>query len=182
MPTYIALVRGINVGGYKMVAMSDLRDWLAALGFAEPRTLLQSGNLTFRAPARSTAQLERTLETEARSRLRLHADFFVRTAGEWREVIAGNPFRQQAARDPARLLVMFLKDAPQPAAVTRLQSAITGPELVRANGRQAYVVFPDGIGRSRLSSTVIEKKLDTRGTGRNWNTVLKLGTLAAVEQ
>ena len=73
---------------------------------------------------------------------------------------------------------MFLKDAPDREQVTALQKAITGREVVRAKGRHAYVVYPDGIGRSRLTSALIEKKLTTRGTGRNWNTVVKIGALA----
>jgi uncharacterized protein (DUF1697 family) len=73
---------------------------------------------------------------------------------------------------------MVLKQAPDAGAVEALQAAITGREVVRAVGRQAYITYPDGIGDSRLTINVIEKKLGSRGTGRNWNTVLKLGTLA----
>ena len=74
--------------------------------------------------------------------------------------------------------MFFLKDAPDAKDVAALQAAITGPEIVRARGRQAYIVYPAGIGRSRLTITLIERKLGTRATGRNWNTVLKLGALA----
>jgi uncharacterized protein (DUF1697 family) len=177
MTIYIALLRGINVGGHKMVAMSDLRDLLTQLGFMDARSLLQSGNLIFRSDARAGVNLERLLEAEAEKRLGLRTDFVVRTAEEWKAIVARNPFRDEAERDPAHLLVMFLKDAPDVKNVEALQAAITGPELVRAQGRQAYIVYPSGIGRSRLTSTLIEKKLGTRGTGRNWNTVLKLGAL-----
>jgi len=105
-------------------------------------------------------------------------DFFVRTREEWKAVIAHNPFPEAAERDPAHLLVMFLKDAPDGEHVKALQGAITGPEVVRAQGRHLYAVYPVDIGHSRLTSTLIERKLGTRGTGRNWNTVLKLGALA----
>jgi uncharacterized protein (DUF1697 family) len=178
MVTHVVLVRGINVGGHKQVAMADLRDLLAQLGFADARSLLQSGNLLFRSRARAGARLEGLLEAEAEKRLDLQADFFVRTAEEWKAIVAHNPFRGEAARDPAHLLVMFLKTAPDAGQVKALQAAITGPELVRADGRHAYIVYPNGIGRSRLPNALIEKKLGTRGTGRNWNTVLKLGALA----
>ena len=93
-------------------------------------------------------------------------------------MVAGNPFPEEAERDPSHLLVIFLKEAPDRKDVMALQSAIKGREVVRAKGRHAYVVYPDGIGRSRLTSALIEKKLATRGTGRNWNTVLKLGAAA----
>ena len=179
MTTYIALLRGINVGGNKLVAMADLRALVARLGFADVRTLLQSGNLVFRSDRRSPAQLERVLEAETTQRLGLEAAYFVRTAGEWHAVVARNPFRAEAARDPARLAVMVLKDAPAARAVAALRAAITGREAVRAAGRHLYAVYPDGMGRSRLTHTLIEKLLGTRATGRNWNTVRKLAELAA---
>ncbi len=175
--TYVALLRAINLPHHKQVAMADLRDLLTQLGFVDPRSLLQSGNLLFRSGARSGAQLERLLEKEAASRLALETDLFVRTAAEWQSVIAHNPFRKEAERDPARLVVIFLKDAPSAKAVRALQVAITGPEVVRASGRHAYIVYPNGTGRSRLTNALIEKHLGTRGTGRNWNTVLKLRAL-----
>lgn len=178
MTIHFALLRAINLAGRQMVAMSDLRDLLTKLGFADARSLLQSGNLVFRSGRRTPAQLERLLEAEADKRLGLQTSFFVRNAEEWKELVARNPFRKEAEHDPGHLVVMFLKDAPPPEAVKALQAAIKGPEVVRAAGRQAYVVYPIGIGRSRLTHTLIEKKLATRGTGRNWNTVLKLGALA----
>jgi uncharacterized protein (DUF1697 family) len=178
MKTYLALLRGINVGGHRKVAMADLRDLLTQLGFADAWSVLQSGNLVFRSEERSSARMEQLLEAEAGKRLHVQTDFFVRTAEEWKVVIAENPFRVEAERDPAHLAVMFLKDAPDRDAVESLRAAITGPEIIRAEGRHAYIVYPDGIGRSRLTHALIERKLGTRGTGRNWNTVLKLGTLA----
>lgn len=178
MPAYIALLRAINVGGHSKVAMADLRAFVAGLGFEDAQTLLQTGNLVFRGGARSGAALERLLETEAKKRLDLQTDFLVRTAQEWTLVVARNPFREQAKRDPGHLVVQFLKDAPRASDTKALQDAIQGPELVRAEGKHLYVVYPAGIGRSRLTNKLIEGKLGTRGTGRNWNTVLKLAALA----
>lgn len=174
MTTNIALVRGINVGGHKQVAMADLRDLLTQLGFADPRSLLQSGNLVFRSSRRTSAQLERLLEAEGEKRLGLQADFFVRTAEEWKQVVARNPFAAEAKRDPGHLVVMFLKQAPEVKSVEALRAAIIGPEIVRADGTELFIVYPNGMGRSRLTHSLIEKKLGTRGTGRNWNTILKL--------
>ena len=178
MPTYVALLRGINVGGHKRVAMSDLRALLKQLGFVDPQSLLQTGNLVFRSNARTSGSLERLLKAQAEKRLTLKTDFFVRSAKEWKATVTRNPFREAAERDPSHLVVMFLKDAPATKDVKALQAAITGPELVRAEGKQAYVVYPSGIGRSRLTNSLIERKLGTRATGRNWNTVLKLDALA----
>jgi uncharacterized protein (DUF1697 family) len=174
---HVALIRGINVGGHRAVAMSDLRDMLAGVGFDGAQSLLQSGNLVFRCSAQEDASLEHLLEIEAEKRLGLHADFMIRSAKEWREVVARNPFRKEAERDPGHLVVMFLKTAPSAKDVTAVQAAIAGPEIVRANGRHLYIVYPAGIGKSLLTNALIEKKLGSRGTARNWNTVLKLAAL-----
>jgi uncharacterized protein (DUF1697 family) len=175
---YLALLRGINVGGNKMVAMADLRALLTQLDFVDPKSLLQSGNLVFRSPRRKTgAQLERLLEVEVEARLGLQVSILVRTAAEWQAVLEQNPFPKEAKSDPSRLLVLFLKDAPATGAVEALQAAIKGPEVVRARGKEAYLVYPDGMGRSRLTHAQIEKRLG-RGTARNWNTVVKLGAMS----
>jgi uncharacterized protein (DUF1697 family) len=178
MTVRIALLRAINVGGHAKVAMSDLRDFVAALGFADVQSSLQTGNLRFRGGRQTDSALERLLEAEAAKRLDLRTDFFVRTAKEWETIVAKNPFHDEARRNPGHLVVMFLKSVPDTNAVAALRAAISGREIVAAEGRQAYIVYPDGIGRSRLTNRVIEAKLGTRGTGRNWNTVLKLADLA----
>jgi uncharacterized protein (DUF1697 family) len=172
--THVALLRAINVGGTKKVAMSALLGLLKDLGFEDGESLLQSGNLIFRAEAKRPADVEQQLETEAAKRLGLQTDFMVRTADEWAKVIARNPFPEEAKTDSSHLVVVFLKDAPSKAAGDALRKAITGPELIRFDGRQAYITYPDGIGRSRLTNTLIESKLGTRGTGRNWNTIVKI--------
>jgi uncharacterized protein (DUF1697 family) len=171
---YVALLRAVNVAGHKQVAMADLRSLLARLRFADPRSLLQSGNLFFRAAEQPTFRLEQQLEASAKKRLGLETDVFVRTIADWRALIARNPFRDEAARDPGHLVAVVLKDAARPASVTALQAAIKGRELVRGGERHLYAVYPDGIGRSRLTNAFIEKALGTRATARNWNTVLRL--------
>ena len=157
--------------------MTDLRNFLTQLGFGDVRSLLQSGNLVFDSIARTGAELERFLEAEALKRFALEIDFFVRTPEEWKGIIRQNPFRKEAELDPPHLVVMLLKSAPATENVATLQGDIPGPELVRAKGRQLYAFYPNGIGRSRLTNAVIERMLG-RCTGRNWNTVLKLATLA----
>lgn len=178
MTIYVALLRAINVGGHKQVCMADLRELLTELGLSDARSILQSGNLVFRAEARRGAELERLLETGAEQRLGLQTDFFVRSAEEWQAIVASNPFPQEAEHDPGHLAVVFLKDAPTTGCVEALEASITGPEVVRAHGKHAYIVYPIGMGRSRLTNALIERKLGTRGTARNWNTVQKLAALA----
>jgi len=180
MTTYIALLRAVNVGGHNPVAMSSLRDLAARLGLDDPRTLLQSGNLVFRTAARRPDGLERLLETEASKRFGFELDFIVRSAAELKAAIDRNPFPAEARDDPGHLLLMFFKDAPKPGDVEALRAAITGRENVSADATHGYFVYPDGVGRSRLTTALVERVLGTRGTGRNWNTVLKLAALSGV--
>lgn len=177
MTTHIALLRGINVGGHQKAAMADLRDLFVKLGFGEVQSLLQSGNLVFQSEGRTTDEIERSLEIEAERRLGLQTDFFVRLASELKDIIRKNPFPKEAKDDPAHLVAMFLRDKPLAKQVAALQAAIAGPEQVQIDGKIAYIVYPEGIGRSKLTNTLIERKLATRGTGRNWNTVLKLAAM-----
>lgn len=174
MTTHVALLRAVNLAGHNKVRMATLRELLADLGFQDPRSLLQSGNLVFKSDGMASTSLESLLEDAAEERLGLATDFFVRTDDEWNAIVANNPFPDEAEDDPSHLMVMLLKRAPQRGDVEALQKAITGREVVQVDGRHAYIVYPDGIGRSRLTNALIEKKLGTSGTGRNWNTVLKI--------
>lgn len=181
MMRYIALLRAINLAGKNTVAMSDLRQLVAAIGLRDPRTLLQSGNVVFGGDRRSAVQLERDLRTAGVRHLRMDIEFFVRTAAEWASVIDANPFPREAKTDPGRLIVVFLQQAPDDSAAADLRKKIVGREVVRVRGREAYITYPDGMGRSKLTSALIERTLGTRGTARNWNTVVKLGEIAGAE-
>jgi uncharacterized protein (DUF1697 family) len=174
MTTYVGLLRGVNVGGRNMVAMKDLRALCERLGHEEVCTLLQSGNVVFRSESRDPSALESRLEQEIAKRLGVKPACFVRTADEWASIVKRNPFREEAERDPGHMLVALMKQAPGPAAVKALRAAIVGRELVDARGREVYFVYPDGVGRSKLTPNLIEKHLGGSGTARNWNTVLKL--------
>lgn len=176
MTTYVALLRGINVGGKQMVPMADLRDILTGIGFTDVKTLLQSGNVVFRTKARVPARLESTLEEAIGTRFGFTPDLHVRTADEWRTLVEANPFPREAKSDPGHLLVTFFRASLDPAKVGTLQAAITGPERVRSEGRQLYMTFPDGIGTSK-AVLLVDKILGARGTARNWNTVTKLAAL-----
>src|SRR5262249_29833808 len=177
MTVQIALLRGINVGGHNLVAMSALRDFFEDLGFSGATTLLQSGNVVFNSERQVGADLESLMEKESAKRLGISAEYIVRSAAEWRQTIARNPFSKEAKADPGHLVVVFLKTAPGKKELDALQAAIKGPEVMRCDGRQLYIVYPAGIGRSKLTGALIEQKLQIRGTARNWNTILKLGAL-----
>lgn len=178
MTTYIGVLRAINLGSHNKIAMSDLRTMLEKIGLEDPKTLILSGNIVFKCASSSVDKVEKLLEAASTRHLGVTTDYFVRTAKEWQAIIDANPFPKEAKTDPARLVMMCLRDVPSAAQVKALQAAIKGREIVKASGRQAYFIYPDGQGRSKLTIQVIEKALGTRGTARNWNTVLKLRELA----
>jgi uncharacterized protein (DUF1697 family) len=178
MAVYVGLLRGINVGGNKMVAMAELREMVTALGFTDVKTLLQSGNVVFRGPAKATGKLESQLEAALEKRFGMTVEFHVRTADEWRAVVGANPFPAEAKKDPSHLLVTCFKAPIDQAKVKAIRAAITGRETLHADGRHLYMVFPDGIGRSK-ATVIVGRILGAQGTARNWNTVLKLAALTA---
>lgn len=175
--SYVALLRAVNLPSHNKVGMRDLVSLGVALDLEAPRSLLQSGNLLFRSGSRDPATLERMLESAAAERLDLKTDFFVRSAAEWRALIVGNPFAAEAKVAPGHLVALCLKDDPGRTAASALQKAIVGRETAHVSGRHIYLVYPDGIGSSRLTTAVIEKAIGTRGTARNWNTVQKVAAL-----
>ena len=173
----VAFLRAVNVGGIGKVAMADLKALAEDIGLADPKTLLQSGNLVFEGAGKSPATIEKLLEREVVKRLGVETDIMVRTARELKAAIAHNPFPKEAKSDPALLHVRFLKKAVDAAAVATLRGAIKGREIVKGTGREVFIYFPDGAGTSKLTNPIIERQLGARGTSRNWNTVTKLAEL-----
>ena len=173
MAAFVALLRAVNLPG-RPLAMSALRSMAEEAGLEEVRTLLQSGNLVFKATSRMAAGIESVLEREAATKLGLQTDFMVRSADEMKTVVDRNPFADAARDDPGHLVVSFLKSEPSTGDVEALRSAIRGREVIEARGRELYIFYRDGIGRSKLTAALMDSKLKARGTGRNWNTVLKL--------
>ena len=162
----VALLRGINVG-HRQIAMADLRTLFEDLNLGPARTLLQSGNVAFTGDGKNDARLERLLESETQKRFGIQTAYFVRGAGELRKIVAGNPFKREAERDPARLVVFFLKEQADRKAASALKASYAGPEVFELAGKHVYVYYPLGQGRSKF-------KAPWMGTARNWNTVGKL--------
>ena len=178
MPSQIALLRAINVGGRAKVAMADLRAVFATLGYEDTRTVLQTGNVIFASDDGEAAALEGRLEAALADCLGLKTHIMIRTAKEWEGIINANPFPEEATSDPGHLVLMALKAKPAKSVVEALNATVKGREVVKAVGAQLYITYPDGIGRSKLTTALIEKTLGARGTGRNWNTVLKIAEAA----
>ena len=177
MPRSLALLRAVNVGG-ALLPMAELRAHLRARGFDDVATFIASGNVLVTSALTGPA-LEARIEAEVGARFGLRTDVIVRDAAEWTRLVDGNPLPDRAAAKPAGFVCMVLKTAPAPAGWERLQAEAPGPEEMRLAGRRLYVFYGDGLGRSKLTTAFIERRLSTRGTARNWNTVLKLHGLLA---
>jgi uncharacterized protein (DUF1697 family) len=174
MPVFIALIRGINVGGHKKLKMADVKVWCTDLGLTEVRTHLQSGNVVFQTTRTDRAQLAKDLEAA----FRVDARVILRTTAELRKVIAQNPMPDAAARGPSHYIVAFLSDKPKAAAMQSLRDAYNGPEQMELLGAELYIQYDAGMGTSKLTNALIERKLGVSATSRNWNTVTKLLELA----
>jgi uncharacterized protein (DUF1697 family) len=173
MPVYISLLRGINVGANRKIAMDELRALYESLGMAGAQTLLQSGNVVFQSELTNRRALARQLEEGIEQRFGFRPAVLLRTSDEWRAVISRNPLSAVHA-DPSKRVVMFLSDSPTQDAIDALVKGYTGPETIQVTGQEAYLYYPDGLGRSKLTNTFIERKLSVTGTARNWNTVTRL--------
>jgi uncharacterized protein (DUF1697 family) len=172
----ILLLRGINLGSHKRVAMPALRELLTDAGFADVRTYVASGNVVLSSSlsaARAAAEAERLIA----ERFGFDVDVIVRTIDELAEVVALNPLGD-VATDPKRYQVTFLEEEVDPEALARLDLRSLEPERLVAAGRELYTWHPDGIGRSKLWGKLGGKGLAGRGTARNWTTVTTLLAMA----
>ncbi|MER5332873.1 DUF1697 domain-containing protein [Micromonospora sp. NPDC002717] len=177
MDRWVALLRGVNVGGAK-VGMADLRRLVAGLGHDDVKTYLQSGNVVFGSTVRDADALARGIERAIADELGLTVPVLVRGGRELAAVAGGNPYAD-GEDDPTRLLVAFLATAPKKSAVDAL--TVPGGENVAftVTGREVYLHYPDGgYGRSKFTNNYLEKKLGVVATTRNWRSVRALAELA----
>ena len=175
--THVALIRGINVGRAKRVAMADLRGLMARLGYADGRTLLNSGNLAFGAPPGAEAgALAAELEAALPAAVGVAARVTVLSTGELAAVLAESPW-PEAEADPSRLLVSVWRDAADRAAVEPLAARDWGADWLALGTRAAYAWCREGVLASELPAAV-GRALGDRVTTRTWATMGKLHALA----
>ncbi|MEO8744107.1 MAG: DUF1697 domain-containing protein [Candidatus Dormiibacterota bacterium] len=177
MATYVILLRGINVGRNRRLAMADLRELLAGLGATDVRTHLNSGNAVFTSTVTNARRLERDVEEAIEISLGMTVRCMLRTGAEMRAVVEGNPLRGIAS-DGSRLLALFLSVAPDPRLVTAHNPLTLDPDRVRIGDRVIYQWCPDGFLAAPPVGGYVEKHLGVGVTARNWNTVTKLADLA----
>ncbi|MGH2774155.1 MAG: DUF1697 domain-containing protein [Actinomycetota bacterium] len=173
MTTYLALLRGINVGGANKVPMRELRTLFEDLGYGNVRTYLQSGNVLFDGQSATSRKLIAEIEVAISKAFDLTIPVMVRTQRELERVAAANPFPTKRVK-PSLLHVMFLAESASAKAVKTLDSDRSPPDEFEVKDREIFLRFPNGSGRSKLTIDYFEKKLGTRATARNWNTVVKV--------
>jgi uncharacterized protein (DUF1697 family) len=174
MTSFIALLRGINVGGKTSIPMAELRALAEGIGLAEVRTYIQSGNLLFR--AEPLEGLEEKLEA-AVAKAFLPVPVIVRSAGQWGRYAASNPFPEAAEAEPNRLMMMLSKRPPEAGAAAALQERARDGERVAIAGGALWIHYPGGSGTSKLSPSLIDRLVGSPATARNWRTVLKIGEM-----
>jgi len=173
MTAFISLFRGINVGG-RTVKMAELKVLHEALGLKDIFTYIQSGNVVFTSDDEDPARLQRRIEDDFAAKFGFRAAVMVRSSVELQAIIEKSPFQGQPDKESKWVVVMFLAAYPGEGAQEALRAAYHGPEEIVLTGQELYLYYPDGIGRSKLTNSLIERKLKTVGTARNWNTVLQL--------
>jgi uncharacterized protein (DUF1697 family) len=180
MPTHVALLRGINLGSHKRVAMAALREVVASLGHADVATYIQSGNVVFTAadPDAAPATLAAALEETIAAELGVSCRVVVRTCAELAQVVADNPYPDEP--NPKLVHAIFLTDDPSAeaeahvAAARQRAAARRSRDETRLVGRTLYLHTPDGFGRSKLAEELSRPRGPAEGTARNWATVLAL--------
>jgi uncharacterized protein (DUF1697 family) len=170
---FVALLRGINVGGRTSLKMAELRTLAEEIGWRDVATYVQSGNLVFEAEGK-TADLEAELERAIQRRFGMTVAVLVRSAGEWKGYLDANPLPEASESDPGRVLVSIAKEPPAADAAEKLQARAQDGEQVRLAAGALWIYFPQGSGRSKLFSGLSE---GAPATTRNWRTMVKIGEM-----
>lgn len=177
MSVFVALLRGINVGGRNQITMPLLHGIFVDLGHTDVTTYVQSGNIVFRSRRQPAAALESAIEAAITTDLGLTVVALVRTAAELSAIRHDNPFLA-GETDPTKLHVTLLKDTPNQDAVDQLVAPTVTPDEYRLRDREIYLHCPNGYGKTKLSNAFWERKLRLPATTRNWKTVTTLAQLA----
>jgi uncharacterized protein (DUF1697 family) len=178
---YIALLRGVNVGG-KNAKMADLVRAFESLRFSHVRSYIQSGSILFDAESHDTTRLAKTIEQKLCETLGSPVPVIIRKPVELEKVVEGNPFVEEPGVDPTKLHVTFLSEMPDPELTRDLDLKKEENERFVVADKEVYLYLPNGYARTKLGNAVFEKKFRTTATTRNWRTVKKLLELSREEE
>jgi len=176
--TYIALLRGINLGPRNKIAMADLRDLLDGLGHGDVRTHILSGNAIFTSRRRSVPALEAEIERAIKARFGFDIAVLIRTRDELARLVKANPF-EDAKKEPSRCFAIFVSRNPPKAKLDAFDPATYAPDEIRLGDRVIYAWLPNGVAGSKVLGLLTDKRLGVTTTNRNWNTTTKLLELAS---
>ena len=179
MPTFISLLRGINVSGQKIIRMEELRGKYQALGLTNVRTYVQSGNVVFDSAETQRSALAARIEAAIEEAFGCSVHVFVFGAEDFRRIVSGNPFLQDANIDPSKLHITFFHAPLTKPDKTGLKLPDGIPDACRFGEQEVYVHCPEGYGRTKLSNAFFERKLKIPATTRNWKTVNLLFEMAS---
>ncbi|HUU96854.1 MAG TPA: DUF1697 domain-containing protein [Phycisphaerae bacterium] len=179
MTSFIAVFRGLNVGGSHKVPMAELRSVLEGLGLSRVRTYIQSGNAVFGAVEDEAAveALAQRIEAAFERAFGFRTPAALRSLGQWRAAVAACPFTSRHDQ-PQQVHVGFCRSNPDPERLAALGSIGSGADEIVASGLEVYLHTPDGLGRSRLGNALVSRNLGTTITLRNWRTVEALEQMA----
>lgn len=177
MNTYVALLRGVNLGPRNKLPMPELAKMFASVKCEEVRTYIQSGNVVFCASPKIAAELSEAMQKKIRQRYGFEVPVVLRSAEEIKAVVRDNPYAKRKTFEDV-LNVMFLADRPAAERVKALDPNRSPGDEYIVQGREIYLWLPNGVGRSKLSNAYFDSKLGTVSTGRNWRTVLTLAEMA----
>lgn len=172
--SYIALLRGINIGPHKRIKMEALQRALQELGFEDIRTYIQSGNVVFKTASTDTTRLANKIEKKLLSAFGFPVPVIVRTSAELHQVIQKNSFLKEVGIDSSELHVTFLSGSPEKIVLKSLDRIAAGADRFNGGGKEIYLHCPNGYGETKLSNIALEKVLSVQATTRNWKTVTKL--------
>jgi uncharacterized protein (DUF1697 family) len=178
MPVLISMLRGVNLGGHNKIKMDALRALYESLKFEDPHSYIQSGNVIFRSKEKNTVALAKKIQDAIECTFGFRPEVILRTPGELRKAIAATPFPAHRNLHPSKILITFLAGDPGPEAQSALLTFKAYPEELHLKGRELYIYFPNGAGKSKLPWSKLDKLLQTAGTARNWNSVTKMLAIA----
>jgi uncharacterized protein (DUF1697 family) len=175
---WAAMLRGINLGK-RQLKSAELKQVIENMGFTQVKTIVASGNVVFEAGDATAEQLEQDIHAALEKATGLKSDVFVRNRADLETLVTDNPYPEVARDRPSQLVVTFHRDPVPQEPLDRIAESYQGPERLTRIGRELFIDFPDGQGRSNLIPLMAKAKFPLLCTGRNWNTVAKLlATLA----
>ena len=171
MITYIALLRGINVSGHRMIKMEDLKNVLSELNFTNIRTYIQSGNIVFDSEKNDSTYLEKQIEEKILNHFGFQVPVVIRTKSELNKIHDNNPFLRKRSEPADKLHVTFFPEQPEKEYLKKIEGLLFLPDEFMSSGREVYLLCPNGYGRTKLTNQFFENKLKLTATTRNWKTI-----------